>query len=127
MNILATHPRVEPSQVPLESLAKNPNVSDADKVAEVARQFEAVLLRQIFQDVRKPLLAPAEGDATANAIYGDMINNQLADSITHSGGIGLAKSLVAELSHQTLPQASAPAVTGQASIQTRPHDKQLRK
>ncbi|HEV7924681.1 MAG TPA: rod-binding protein [Verrucomicrobiae bacterium] len=127
MNILATHPRVEASQVPFETLAKNPNVSDADKVTEVARQFEAVLIRQILQDVHKPVLAPAEGDSTTSAIYGDMINNQMADSITKSGGFGLAKSLVAELSHQVLPQASAPVATGQASIQTTPHDKQLRK
>src|SRR5271163_2074466 len=127
MNILATHPRLEASQVPLESLAKNPNVSDADKVAEVARQFEAVLIRQILQDVRKPLLAPAEGDATASGVYGDMINNQMADSITKSGGFGLAKSLVAELSHQVLPQSSTPVGTGRSSAQPTPHDKQLRK
>ncbi len=127
MNVLATHPRVEASQVPLDSLAKNPNVSDADKVAEVARQFEAVLLRQILQDIRKPLLAPAEGDATANGIYGDMINNQMADSITKSGGFGLAKSLVAELSHQVLPHAAAPAQTGRASAQMPSNEKQSRK
>jgi peptidoglycan hydrolase FlgJ len=127
MNILATHPRLEASQVPLETLAKDPNVSNADKVAEVARQFEAVLIRQILQDVRKPLLAPAEGDATASGIYGDMINNQMADSITKSGGFGLAKSLVSELSHQVLPQVSTPVEAGRASVQSRPHDKQLRK
>ena len=112
MNVLASHPRIEASQLPLESLAGNASISDADKVAEVSRQFEAVLLRQIMQDIRKPVLAPAEGDATTTGIYSDMINNQMADSISRSGGFGLAKSLAGQLTHQVLGRAPAP---GQAS------------
>ena len=117
MNVPATHPRIEASQLPLESLAGNKNISDADKVEEVARQFEAVLLRQILQDVRKPVLAPAEGDPTASGIYGDMINNQLADSISRSGGFGLAKSLAAQLSHQVLPHRTGPIEVNHATRQ----------
>jgi Rod binding domain-containing protein len=127
MNILATHPRVEASQLPLEALATNSKVSDADKVAEVARQFEAVLLRQIMHDIRKPTLAHAEGDATANGIYADMINNQMADSISRSGGFGLAESLAAQLAHQVLPHAAAAPQPSQAPAQTAPHQKQFRK
>jgi Rod binding domain-containing protein len=110
----------------LESLAGNASISDADKVAEVSRQFEAVLLRQIMQDIRKPVLAPAQGDATANGIYGDMINNQMADSISRSGGFGLAKSLAAQLTHQVLPQAPAAVTTGHVSAQATPSQKKLR-
>jgi Rod binding domain-containing protein len=127
MNILATQPKIDASQLPLESLAHNKNISDADKVAEVSRQFEAVLLRQIFQDIRKPVLAPAEGDATSNGIYSDMINNELADSISRSGGFGLAKSLSGQLTHQVLPNASASTEAGPASLQTAPIQKQSRK
>src|SRR5208282_101086 len=94
------------SQLPLESLAGNPNLSDADKVTEVSRQFEAVLLRQILGDIRKPVLASAQGDPTVNGIYSDMINNQLADSISRSGGFGLARSLQGQLSHQVLPHST---------------------
>jgi Rod binding domain-containing protein len=125
MNILATHPRVEPSQLPLESLAANANISDADKVAEVSRQFEAVLLRQILQDIRKPLLAPAEGDATASGIYADMINNQMADSISHSGGFGLAQSLAGQLAQQVLPHPPPAPEKDHSSVQTTPHQKQF--
>jgi Rod binding domain-containing protein len=107
MNILATQPRIEASQLPLESLAANANVSDSDKVTEVSRQFEAVMLRQIMQDIRKPVLAPAEGDAAVIGIYNDMINNQLADSISRAGGFGLAHSLAAQLTHQVLPHPTA--------------------
>ena len=112
MNILATHPRVEAAQLPLESLAGNANVSDSDKVVEVSRQFEAVLLRQILSDIRKPVLAAAEGDATTAGIYNDMINNQMAESISRSGGFGLAKSLATQLTHQVLPHS---ALSHQAS------------
>jgi Rod binding domain-containing protein len=127
MNVLTSHPRIEASQLPLESLAGNKSISDADKVTEVSRQFEAVLLRQILQDIRKPVLAPAEGDATATGIYSDMINNQLADSISRSGGFGLAKSLAGQLSHQVLSYAPAAAEVSHAPVQTAPLHKQSRK
>jgi Rod binding domain-containing protein len=125
MNVLGAHPRIEASQIPLESLAGNPNLSDSDKVAEVSRQFEAVLLRQIMQDIRKPVLAPAEGDATANGIYNDMINNQMAESISRSGGFGLAKSLAGQLTHQVLPQAPPSQNAGSATAQTAKVKKQF--
>jgi len=127
MNILGTHPNIEASQLPLESLAANTKISDTDKVAEVSRQFEAVLLRQIMQDIRKPVLAPAEGDATANGIYNDMINNQTAESITRSGGFGLAKSLAGQLTHQVLPQAPSVKGTSSAPVQTARAKKPFRK
>jgi flagellar protein FlgJ len=125
MDILATQPRLDASQLPLETLAANSHISDADKVAEVARQFEAVLLRQILQDIRKPVLAPAQSDGTANGIYADMINNQMADSISRSGGFGLAKILTAQLAHQVLPHSGAASATGLAPAQTAPKPKLL--
>jgi len=116
MNVFGTQPRIEASQLPLESLAGNANISDSDKVAEVSRQFEAVLLRQILQDIRKPILAPAQGDATANGIYADMIDNQMAESISRSGGFGLAKSLAGQLTDQVLPQFAASRAAGSISV-----------
>jgi Rod binding domain-containing protein len=86
----------------LEELASNRSIPDTEKIAEVSRQFEAVLLRQILQDIRKPVLG-SEPESTTNSIYSDMINNQLAQSISGSGEFGLAKSLQAQLSRQVLP------------------------
>ena len=97
---------VQASQLPLEMLAGNPNVSDADKVAEVARQFEAVLLRQILSEASKPA---GDGKGVASSIYNDMVNTQLADSISRSGNFGLANALKGQLTHQTLPHAERPA------------------
>ena len=102
MNINAAQPRIDASNIPLETLAANKNIPETEKVAEASRQFEAVLLRQIFQDIRKPVLDSSEGSSTTTGIYSDMINNQLADSISRSGGIGLARSLQTQLGHQVL-------------------------
>src|SRR5271170_4439713 len=106
MTLESIHPEIDPSKLPLESLAGNPKLTDAEKVSEVSRQFEAVLLRQILGEIRKPVLAAGEGDPVVNGIYADMINNQLADSISRSGGFGLAKSLANQLTQQVLPQAT---------------------
>jgi Rod binding domain-containing protein len=106
MNLQALHSHVKACDVPIENLAANKNVSERDKVAEVSRQFEAVLLRQIFQETRKSSVAPASSaDASTSGIYDDLINNQLAESISRSGSFGLARSLQGQLAHQVLPNA----------------------
>ena len=108
MNIPALHPHIKASDVPLRDLAANKSISDQEKVAEVSRQFEAVLLRQILQQARKSSVTPSSSaDATTSGIYDDMINNQLADSISRSGSFGLGKSLQGELARQVLPNAPA--------------------
>ena len=114
MNVSALTPNLKASDVPLNDLAANKHISEKDKVAEVSRQFEAVLLRQILQQSRKSCVTPASSsDASTSGIYDDMINNQLADSISRSGSFGLARSLQGELAHQVLPNASplAPTLT----------------
>jgi Rod binding domain-containing protein len=127
MNVFGSPSRIEAAQVPLENLATNAHVSDADKVAEVSRQFEAVLLRQILQDIRKPVLAPAEGNPNVNGIYDDMINNQMAENITRSGGLGLAKSLAGQLTHQVLPQLPSSSQASSAPVREAQSKKPFRK
>ncbi len=90
---------VQASDLPLERLAKSDQVSKEEKIGEAARQFEAVLLRQILSQAQKPLfknaLFPAGG--TANAIYQDMVTQQLADRISEGGTFGFAAVLKKEL------------------------------
>jgi peptidoglycan hydrolase FlgJ len=107
MDISAIKPHVNAADLPLEKLAANPNVSDADKVGQACRQFEAVFLRQIFQEARKTVISSSVNkDSAISSIYGDMVNSQLADSISRSGTFGLAKSLQTQLVHQVLPSAA---------------------
>jgi flagellar protein FlgJ len=97
---------VKASAVPFDQLASNPHVSDKEKVKESCRQFEAVLLRQILTEARKPVMGTPESNETG--IYNDMINNQMADSISRSGSFGLAKSMENQLVRQVLPKSGTP-------------------
>jgi flagellar protein FlgJ len=108
MDISPIKSHVNAADLPLEKLASNPNISDADKVGQACRQFEAVFLRQIFQEARKTVISSSlNHDSATSGIYNDMVNNQLADSVSRSGAFGLAKSLQAQLVHQVLPQKAA--------------------
>src|SRR5579883_864777 len=101
MDIPAFQRHVNAADLPFEQLASNSSVSQSDKVKEACRQFEAVLMRQILTEARKTVISPdGKGDSNTKGIYDDMINNQLAESMTRSGGLGLAKSLQAQFVHQ---------------------------
>ncbi|HUD49595.1 MAG TPA: hypothetical protein VMR33_22400 [Candidatus Baltobacteraceae bacterium] len=108
MDVSPLKPHVNAADLPLDQLAANPNVSDADKVGQACRQFEAIFLRQILQEARKTLIASSsEDNSVVSGIYGDMVNSQLADGISRSGEFGLAKSLQAQLVHQVLSHPDA--------------------
>jgi Rod binding domain-containing protein len=94
-------PKIDSSGISIEQLSKNPKLSEAEKIAELSRQFEAVLLRQILHESQKTVIKSSLTDeSAASGIYQDMITNQLADSISKSGSFGLAKSLQHELTRQ---------------------------
>lgn len=96
--------RVDSSSISIEQLSKNPKLSETEKIAELSRQFEAVLLRQILHESQKTVIKSSMTDeSAASGIYQDMITNQLADSISKSGSFGLAKSLQHELTRQLHP------------------------
>lgn len=108
MNVTPLQPTTFAGDVPLERLAGNAALAEKEKVAEVSRQFEAVLLRQILAETQKPLINSKFSDnSTAASIYRDMIGNQLADSISKSGSVGLAKSLDRQLDRQVRPTSLA--------------------
>jgi Rod binding domain-containing protein len=70
-------------------------------VAEVSRQFESVLLRQILGAARKTIFrSKFNEDSMASGIYQDMTTSQLADAISRNGSFGLARSLEAQLIRQ---------------------------
>ena len=101
MNIPALPPVIDLDALPLERLAHHPDVPEEEKVGELARQFEAVLLRQILKNIQKTVIKSEwVTESTTRDLYQDMITVNLADSITRAGGLGLAKSLQAELTRQ---------------------------
>ncbi|MFO1497065.1 MAG: rod-binding protein [Verrucomicrobiota bacterium] len=117
---LEVHSRIGANQVPLEKLAHS-TCPPGEKLAEVSRQFEAVLLRQIFSEAQKPVFqSKFNTSSVAGDIYKDLITNQLADQVSRSGSFGLARSLEQQLQHQIKtgeePKASQPAPAGPTAL-----------
>ena len=44
----------------VERLAQNNKLTEAEKIGEVAQQFEAILLRQFLNEATKPMLSQNE-------------------------------------------------------------------
>ena len=109
MNISAIQPKIDASHISLEDLANNRNVSEEQKITEVSKQFEAILLRQILSESQKTVIKSEFTDESSTAsIYQDFVTNQLADSLVHSGGIGLAATFQRQLSPPTAPVSGQP-------------------
>lgn len=72
--------------------AAHPPASPA-KLGEASRQFEAILLRQFLGESMKPLL---EGGPSGQ-VYGYLLTDSLADSLSKAGGLGLSSVIQAQL------------------------------
>jgi Rod binding domain-containing protein len=82
-------------------LGRNNQLSQKEKLAEVSRQFEAILLRQILGEAQKPVFqSKASGSSVAGDVYRDMVTTQMADQVSQSGAVGLARVLATQLQHQ---------------------------
>jgi flagellar protein FlgJ len=91
---------VDAANTPVEELAGNKSLTEQQKIAEASRQFEAIMLRQILSESQKPVITSEFTDnSTAAGIYQDYITNTLADSMSKSGTLGLAKIFEQQLSH----------------------------
>lgn len=102
MEVAPLQRQIKAENLPLEKLTSSTVVSEKDKMAEVSRAFEAILLRQILQDAQKPLLgAQSAGNSASDSIYRDLVVNQLAESISKSGQFGLAKAYSKQLEKQS--------------------------
>ena len=109
MNVNPLQRQVVASDIAPEQLAGNTRLTQEQKIDEASRQFEAVLLRQILGDSQKTVIASEFSDnSTASGIYHDLITKTLADSISKSGALGLAKSFETQLNR---PSHAAPKDT----------------
>jgi peptidoglycan hydrolase FlgJ len=89
------------SSLPLEKIAVDPHLSEAEKIGEASRQFEAIFLRQILSAAQKPAFPSRYSSQSFSAgVYQDIMVNQLADQMSQSGGFGLAKLLQTQLTRQ---------------------------
>lgn len=101
MDLTAIQPHVSAGNVPLDELAHNRALTRNQKVAEVAQQFEALMLQQILQESQKPVFKTEFTDnSTAASIYRSLIAKQLAEAMSKSGNFGLAQMLDQQLTKQ---------------------------
>ena len=116
MNIapLPGHPKAV--DLPPERLATNSTLTESEKIAEASRQFEAILLRQILEATQKTVIQSKYADnSTAAGIYRDLITNQLADSISKSGGFGLAATFEHQLNRSSATDSEEGSPEGKES------------
>ncbi len=66
---------------------------DPAKIRKSATDFEAVLLNQLMRTAR----GDAEGDDQANSSLKELGEQQFAQALASSGGLGIAKMVVAGL------------------------------
>src|ERR1041385_1891117 len=92
INPLERH--VKASDISIDRLEDNKGLNQQEKVEEVSRQFEAILLRQILTEGQKPMFHSKYDDQSiSTGIYKDMMTEKLADGISRSGEFGLARCL----------------------------------
>jgi Rod binding domain-containing protein len=114
MTVPALKPIAHAADLPLEKLAGNTHVPEREKVSELCRQFEAVLLRQILREANKTVIrSEFKRDTAVNGIYQDMLNGHLADCISRSGTLRFAESLEKDLTRH-LPASPDPPDTRSA-------------
>lgn len=101
MEIGSVHGRAMAADVPVERLADTAALSEQEKIGELSRQFEALLVRQILAEAQKPVFESKYADNSfAGSIYRDLNVQHLADGISQSGGLGLAEVLQQQLTKQ---------------------------
>lgn len=78
---------------------KTDAMTTAEKVADAARGFETTLVRQMLREVHNSPFNPKEG-ANRNG-YLEMVDDQLAATITRGDGLGFAKKMTEQLLNQS--------------------------
>ena len=112
MQVAAIKAKIDTSHLTPEQLANDKQLTKEQKIAEASKQFEAIMVRQILAESQKSQIKTEFTDnSTASGIYKDFVTDQLATSISHAGGIGLAKTFEQQLSRP----ATHKAVTGKFS------------
>jgi len=79
---------------------RNQNAADNDDRAlrDVAEDFEAIFIKQIFEGMRRSKLAEDPFNSSSVETYTSLMDDQMSKQIALSQGFGIAEALVAQLS-----------------------------
>lgn len=79
--------------------------------AAVAKQFEAVLVRQLLGPTMTSMLGGKESGA-AGSVYGDMLTDTLSQQLTAGPGLGLGRYIEQQLTPKGIKSPAVAPVTG---------------
>jgi Rod binding domain-containing protein len=100
-------------QANLAGIASDSTKTESEKVAELSKEFEAMLVKQVIKGMQQSLggssLFPSKGPS---AIYGDMMMDSLAHTISASNQVDFATMF----QHQVSNQPVAPSAVDDTSV-----------
>jgi len=73
---------------------------DLKALKKACEQFEAVFAKQLIKEMRKGIKSSPMGDQAGSAIYQDMMDQSIGDSIAHSGSLGIGQMLYKQFAAQ---------------------------
>lgn len=78
----------------LESTLNSTNVQDStdEELMDVCKSFESYFVQKVFEEMKKTVHS-SDDDNSYMQYLGDIYTQGIADEVTESGGIGLAKQL----------------------------------
>jgi flagellar protein FlgJ len=104
---------------PVASSAADPAATAAAarhrKLTDAAQQFEGMLLQEMLKPMKEHgLSGDGSDDEDGNEAFGGTLNSygteSVATAIAKGGGLGIAKSVVKQVEHQTAAQSKGTAV-----------------
>ena len=96
---------LKPLAGPMQASASSSQAS-AD-VKKAASQFEAIILRQLLKPSIEPMMGGGGSDA-GGGVYGYMLTDTLANSLSSAGGLGLGHMLEKQFSKHAAKVATKP-------------------
>jgi Rod binding domain-containing protein len=91
------------------TVPKFSNLSQTDQAREAARQFEAILVRQLLNEsIGKTLMG---GSGAQSNVYGYMMTDMFAEKLTQGPGIGLGQMLAREFTQRDTAAPDTPSAS----------------
>ncbi len=78
----------------------------ASKFAKVGKEFEAVFLNEAIESIFPKVEGGSFGSGTAGNIFRSMLAENIANTITKHGGLGIANYLTAVQKNETITSAT---------------------
>ncbi len=84
------------STLATQPVANPGGAKQSEEARKASQQFESILLRQFLAESMKSLLE----NGPSGQVYGYMLTDSLADSISKGGGLGLCSVIQAQLGNE---------------------------